>query len=79
MITRTPAVRGSQVIWRVASMPSSTGIRTSMSMTSGLVSRATLMACVPLAASPAHAEPGRGRDDPAEPDPDERLVIGDRD
>ncbi len=35
MITLAPADSGAEVIWRVASMPSSTGIRTSISTTSG--------------------------------------------
>ncbi len=80
MITRTPASdSGADVIWRVASMPSSIGIRTSISMTSGRAARATATASAPLAASPTTVEPFGGGDDPAEPDPDEGLIVGDGD
>ena len=58
MITRTLADCGEAVIWRVASMPSSTGIRTSMRMTSGFAARATATASAPLAASPTTEKPG---------------------
>ena len=46
------------VIRRVASMPSMTGIRTSIKMTSGLVRRAASTASAPLPASPTTAKPG---------------------
>ena len=55
---RTPADLGEDVICRVASMPSSTGMRTSISSTSGLADRATATASAPLAASPTTARPG---------------------
>ena len=57
MITRAPADSGAAVIWRVASMPSSTGIRTSISTTSGWAARATATASAPLAASPTTVSP----------------------
>ncbi len=46
------------VIRRVASMPSITGIRTSIKMTSGLACRAASTASTPLPASPTTANPG---------------------
>ena len=46
------------VIRRVASMPSMTGIRTSIRMTSGLVRRAASTASAPLPASPTTVKPG---------------------
>ena len=57
MITRAPDDSGAEVIWRVASMPSSTGIRTSISTTSGWAARATATASAPLAASPTTVSP----------------------
>ncbi len=67
------------VICRVASMPSSSGIRTSMSTTSGLVLRVTATAAVPVPASPTTSSRRRGRDDAAEPGPYQGLVVGDHD
>src|SRR5215469_1341238 len=58
MITRTPAVSGAVVIRRVASMPSRSGIRTSIKTMSGLTARATSTASAPLAASPTTENPG---------------------
>ena len=46
------------MIWRVASMPSMTGIRTSIKITSGLACRAASTASAPLPASPTTAKPG---------------------
>jgi len=46
------------VICRVASMPSMTGIRTSIRTTSGLVSLAAVTAALPFAASPTISRPG---------------------
>src|SRR5215472_15966835 len=46
-------------IWRVASIPSRFGIRTSIKITSGSVSRASAMACRPSSASPATSSPAR--------------------
>ena len=55
MRTRTSVL---SVIRRVASMPSMTGMRTSIKMTSGLVCRAASTASVPLPASPTTVNPG---------------------
>jgi hypothetical protein len=46
------------VICLVASMPSMTGMRTSIKMTSGLVRRAASTASTPLPASPTTVNPG---------------------
>ena len=53
MITRTPASAGSAVIWRSAAMPSSSGIRMSIRITSGRVRRTSSTAARPFSASPA--------------------------
>ncbi len=58
MMTRTPQDSAAEVICLVASMPLSTGIRTSISRMSGLADRATATASAPLAASPTTASPG---------------------
>ncbi len=55
MSTRTPVP---WVIWRVASIPSITGIRTSIKITSGRACRAFCTASAPLPASPTTARPG---------------------
>ena len=51
MTTFGPASRSPPVICRVASMPSISGIRTSIRITSGWCSAAARTACAPLAAS----------------------------
>ena len=55
MITRVSG--RAAVIWRVASMPSKPGMRTSMSTTSGRSSRAQTIASEPLPASPTTVRP----------------------
>ncbi len=58
MSTRTALVADDRVIWRVASMPSMSGIRTSISTTSGWVLRACCTASAPSPASPTTVNPG---------------------
>ena len=53
--TRVPRSFGSEVISRVASRPSISGIRISMSTTSGASSRASVTASAPFLASPTTA------------------------
>ncbi len=79
MMTRTPAVPAKAVIWRVASMPSSTGIRTSMRTMSGLAARATFDRLRAIGRLARHPQPGRRGDDAAESRPDQGLVVGHRD
>ena len=57
MMTWTPADSAADVICLVASIPSSTGIRTSISSTSGFADLAAATASAPLAASPTTARP----------------------
>ena len=64
------------VIRLVASIPSMTGIRTSMRMTSGLARRAASTASAPLPASPTTANPGVAAMMPAEAHPDQGLIVG---
>src|SRR3984957_20274631 len=52
MSTRAPPGPGAEVICRVASIPSITGIRTSITTTSGARLPASSTACLPSAASP---------------------------
>ena len=77
MITRqSPA--GSARMRRVASRPSSRGIRMSIRTTSGRSARASRTASAPSAASPTTSIPGAVEDHP-EPGADQRLVVGDED
>ena len=55
--TRVPAAPSGPVICRVASMPSMTGIRTSIRTTSGRARRASATASVPVLASPTTVKP----------------------
>ena len=65
---------------RVASMPSSPGIRMSISTTSGLRgSRASSTASSPSAASPDDLDVVSALEDHPEPGPDQRLVVDEED
>ena len=57
-------------------MPSSTGIRMSMSTTSGRVRRTTSTASRPSAATPTHLD-AAGLQHHLQPGPDQLLVVGD--
>ena len=78
MITRTPAQAGSALTWRRAAMPSSSGIRMSISTTSGWVRRTRLTASRPLSASPASGQVVLGLDQHPQPHPHQGLVVGQR-
>ena len=77
--TRTPAVAGSAPMRRVASRPSISGMRMSISTTSGTVARTTLDGLGAVAGL-AHDLEVVGRvDDDREPAADQGLVVGDDD
>ena len=67
MSTRTPLVAAVRVICRVASMPSISGIRTSISTTSGMCRRASSTASAPVPASPTTSKPAVAATMPRKP------------
>ena len=67
------------VMARVASIPSSTGIRTSISTTSGARSRTWRTASAPSDASPTITQVILALQDQAEAHPQERLVVHQQD
>ena len=71
------AERGSPQISRVAAMPSTRGIRTSMSTTSGRCRRTSSTASRPSAASPTTSRSGWVREHRGEPGAHQLLVVGD--
>ena len=77
--TRTRGLVSSTTMRRVASIPSTPGIRTSISTTSGWSSAASVAASAPSPASPTTSIPGSPREDQAEARADERLVVGEQD
>ncbi len=74
--TRTAESWPSATICRVASMPSRSGIRTSISTTSGRWVRVFATACRPVAASADHLDVVGPLEQRPEPGPNERLVVG---
>ena len=67
MSTRTSLVAAVRVICRVASMPSISGIRTSISTTSGMCRRACSTASAPVPASPTTSKPAVAATMPRKP------------
>jgi hypothetical protein len=76
MSTRVPS--RAPTILRVASIPSMTGIRLSMTATSGRRRRAPATASSPSPASPTTAQLRLGLEDLAQPNPHEALVVRDQ-
>ena len=66
-------------IWRVASMPSTFGMRTSISTTSGSCSATRAIASAPSAASPTTSMSSLRVEDHPKAAAHERLVVGDHD
>ncbi len=78
IVRTSTAVSGTLArIRRVASIPSTPGIRTSMRTTSGRNSCTSRIAASPSAGVAHHLEPLDGREQGAQAAADDRMVIGD--
>ena len=77
--TRVAAVRSSAAMRRVASMPSTPGMRMSMSTTSGLVGHGQLDRLGPVGRLADHLEAVLALDEDAEAGPHQGLVVGQQD
>ena len=78
-ITTAVAFSGSSRIRRAASSPSSSGMRTSISTTSGRRPAHDVDRLAPVGGLPDHAQVGLGVEDHAEAGPQQPLVVGDHD
>ena len=76
--TRVPAVRGSATIRRGGLDPVHSGMRMSMSTTSGRLASGQLDRLPPVGRLADHLEVGLGLDQHPEAGPHERLVVGDQ-